>query len=479
MRGFRRAATALGALLVAAGSPGLAAESARAVRDGGARRIEVELDGALVSALTVRPDELLLLIRPADEVDGPRRLARLTLAAEPRLERLASDVPGWTKTLAALEMAGGTSLVVGGLGRVDRWGDLAAPSPRPSPWLAHPGLDLRSIGYSELAHGVVDRIVSAEAGWLRVWRPDEAGVARLESEWRLPLEVEREATGLEITSPPVALLSGMPAGAPGIFAGPSARGGRRLIVAAVDAEGDARECWLALPGVEKVERSWLVDFDGEPALVVHAQGAAELNVFEDQRYRVFPLAPDRTRKGRSPRLAVEVDSKRWQDSTVTVADADGDGDDDLVLVRPEGMTGGDLVVEVYSGRGGVRFERGSRRTDLDSGPAEWRVVGGSGAGSPTLATLDDGRLQVWRFAASGRRALERRPLVAVTLPDAPPAERRIELRAGGGDGEVRDVSIAAREILGDLETSRGRAILVLERDDRGAERLFAIDASAP
>jgi len=451
-------------------APVASGESARTVRDGGVARDEVDLDGALVSALETGPGELLLLVRPADEVDGPRRLLRWRLAGQGQVERVAEGLPGWTKTLVAIDVGGRVELAVGGLGRVDRLGVPAAPASQPSPWLAHPGLDLRSIDYSPLARGVRTEIVSAEAGWLRIWRPEGEGAPRLDSERRLPLEVEREATGLEITSPPVARLV-VAEGAERVFAGPVARGARRLLVTAVDAEGEDRDCWLALPGVEKVERSWLVAFDGEPALVAHTQDGAELNVFEDQRYRVFPLGADRTRRGRAPRLAVEVDSKRWQDSTIAVADVDGDGDDDLVLVRPEGMTGGDLVVEVFPGRKGVRFERGSRRTDIDSGPGEWRML--SGAGAPTLATLGDGRLEVWRFAEKGRRAIERRPTLSVLLPRDPARGRRIEVTAGGEDSGIRDIAVTGREILGDVATAGGSSVLVLEGDETGAERLYA------
>ena len=35
-------------------------------------------------------------------------------------------------------------------------------------------------------------------------------------------------------------------------------------------------------------------------LVAHTQGATETNVFEDQLWRLFLLAPDRTRAGRAP-----------------------------------------------------------------------------------------------------------------------------------------------------------------------------------
>ncbi|HSM13280.1 MAG TPA: hypothetical protein VLA66_04370, partial [Thermoanaerobaculia bacterium] len=369
------------------------------LRQGAVGGTRVELDGSLVSALAARPDELLLLVRPAGEPDGPRRLLRLTSSERFEIAELARELPGWIKTLAAIDLGSGPELLVGGLERVESLGDLAAPSASLRRLVAHPGFDLRSLHPDPLRKGVERELAAAEAGWLRVWRPDGAGGLGLAVESRLPLQVEREATGLEVTSPPVALLPGAEGGPGRAFCGPEARGARRLRVVEPGVEGEDGLSWLALPGVESVERAWLVAFDGAPALVVHAQGAARIDLFEEQRYRVFALGGgDRTRAGRAPGLAVEVDSKRWHDTSIAAADADGDGHDDLILVRPEGITGGDLVVQVFPGRGGVRFESRARRTDLDAGPDEWRIVTDPvDPDRPALATIGEGTLELWRF----------------------------------------------------------------------------------
>jgi len=479
------ASTALLALLLATG--GDAAETPEAPAPlslescGDAEKVAADLGGVLVSALAARPEELWLLIRPPGDPDGERRLTRLTLEPSARLGPVASEIPGWTKTLIAVELAEGPRLLVGGLGRVDDWGPFEAPTAAPRPLVEHPGLDLRSLGPSPLRLGIERRLAAAEAGWLRVWRPDGAGGLALAESWRLPLTVEREETGLELRSPPVTAISRTGDASEGgrFVAGPEARGGRRLSVALLGPGESVEEAWLALPGIERVEASWRVELGGEPALVVRTQGGVDVDLFEPQRYRVFPLAADRTRAGRAPRLAVELDSKRWHATQVVAADADGDGHDDLLLARPEGMTGGDLVVEVFVGRGGVRFEKRSRRTDLDRAPADHLLVADlDGAGRPGLVALYDTRVELLEFAAGrGGRALARAPRLACELgpqpaPESPTIEVRVEREGASGER----LGGAGRTILGVLPDATAPRLLLLETEASGAERLIVVRA---
>jgi hypothetical protein len=284
-----------------------------------------------------------------------------------------------------------------------------------------------------------------------------------------------------LRSPPVTAISRSGAAVQGerFVAGPEARGGRRLSAVLLGPGEIVEEAWLALPGVERVEASWRVELDGEPALVVRSQGGAEVDLFEPQRYRVFPLVADRTRAGRAPRLAVEVDSKRWHATQVVAADADHDGHDDLVLARPEGMTGGDLVVEVFVGRGGVRFASGSRRTDLDRQPEDHLLVGDfDDAGRPGLVTLHDTRVELLELAAGrGGRALERAPRLACELgpepaQEGPTLEVRVE-REGASGERLRG---AGRTILGVLPHATAPRLLLLETEASGAERLLVVRA---
>ena len=92
----------------------------------------VDLGGVLVAVLAPdladREAELLLLVRPPKRADGPRRLLRLRLAPEPRLDLLADGLEGWIDALAAIELdAGqGPELVAGGPGRLVTLGTRAA-----------------------------------------------------------------------------------------------------------------------------------------------------------------------------------------------------------------------------------------------------------------------------------------------------------------------------------------------------------------
>ena len=388
------------------------------------------LDGVLVAALAPGDGgELLLLVRPAGEPDGARRLLRLAIAPEPRAEPLLDGLGGWIKTLAVIDLGRGAELVAGGLGRAVALGPLAAPVGEGRVLVEHPGFDLRSLAPGPLRAGVDTRFAAAEAGHLRVWQPD-GGALRLAADRPLPVAVERTAAGLVLASPRVTAVGN--AGARRWLIGPSPAGGGRLrTLLAPDGEGAAVETWSALPGAEQAEASWPIVLDGVPALAVRAQGSGKIDLLERQRLRVLPLGTDRTRAGAPPTFAVELDAKRWQETAVLVADLDGDGRDDLVAAYPEGLTGGDLVVETWRGLGGGRFEARARRTDLDETPAAWRLVAAATAeGGAALLLAGSDRLELRALAPAGRGALEPAPRMAVARAPDPPARPSESARAG-------------------------------------------------
>ncbi|MBP8846387.1 MAG: hypothetical protein KBI26_11240, partial [Thermoanaerobaculia bacterium] len=108
---------------------GVVAPGISVVAEGRSERWIVDLGGALVAALSpevaAKDDGLLLLVRPPRKPDGPRRLLRLRLEPEARLETLAEGLSGWIESLSAVELdpAPGVHLVAGGTGR---WVDLGS-----------------------------------------------------------------------------------------------------------------------------------------------------------------------------------------------------------------------------------------------------------------------------------------------------------------------------------------------------------------
>jgi len=466
MSSRRRLRSSALALLALAGPIGAAAPAWQ--RAGAAERLDVGLGGGLVAALAATPGgPLHVLVRPATEVDGPRRLLAIARDATPRVEELGAGIGGWTKALVAVELADGPQLAAAGLGRLAAFGPLARPDGRERALLEHPGFDLRSLSPGPLRAGVERELEAAEVGAVRLWRPGAAGTLVLASEARLPFAVERRAAGLRLTGLPVVALAADAQGRRRFAVGPEAATAARLRVLLLteSAAGawTSEEIWLALPAPEEVEESWIVDGDEAPLLVVHTQGAVELNAFEDQLWRLYRLAPDRTRAGRRPELAFTADSKRWHENLVQVVDADGDGRRDLLLARPEGVTGTDLVVERFAGTGGDRFERRSRRDDLDRAPDEalW-LADVDGSGRPGLVTLAERELIVWRAAREPRRVLEREPWLRL------PLDR-------GGEAEPPALSLLG------VAPRAGAApdLLVLAVPEKGESRLIVVRPPRP
>ena len=461
-----RVARALVASLLALSSGAFAAAPKEAK---GAAPRAVELGGRLVSALAASEDELFVLVAPTREVDGARRLLRVALDGDRPVTELARGLGGWTKTLAAVELDGRIELVAGGLGRLASLGPLESPAADESSLVDHPGFDLRSLAPSRLRAGIERELVAAEVGALRIWKP-KGGALALAEEIALPFRIERESEGLRLVGAPVAELPRDAAGRRRFAVGPEAIGARLRVVLVEQAEEGWRrsEAWCALPGAESVEESWLGAVDGAPALLAHTQGAVEMNVFEDQLWRLCLLAPDPSRAGRAPSLAVALDSKRWHDNRALLADVDRDGATDVLIVRPEGVTGTDLVIEVFAGKGG-RIESRSRRTDLDKAPSRYQLLADSdGTGQPGLVTLDAGELTLRRFERDPKRVLERAPLAHAgwTTPERKETEP-------GDDGDRRWSPL---EWLGAApRAGRPPRLLVLIDSGDGSDRLLIVE----
>ncbi len=469
-----------------AATPGIAV-----VVEGRAERWIVDLGGVLVAALSPEQpagdDGLLLLVRPARFAAGPRRLLRLRLEPEGRLETVAEGLSGAIDTLAAVDFGPGAGphLVAGGPGRLLDLGALAALSPTERSLAVAADFDLRSLGLGVVRRGVERRLAALAPGHLRIWEPasrDDSGAAGRARAVAVPFAVVRSVNGLRVSSPAVASLSTVD---PLYLAGPEAVGSTRLRCVRIDASpaGAAPiELWAALPGPETVAQSWPFEIDGVPVLVVRTQAADELNLFERQRLRVLPLAADRTRAGALPTLAVELDSKRWHTTAVALGDVDDDGHEDLLAAFPEGLSGSDLVVEWWRGRGGGRFESRAHRSDIAKAPAGWVLVPESGAsGRPGLLLVGNGRMELRLFAASGRGALGDAPALATSLPRlaVPRAPKQVTLTVGP-EGERTSVKNEEPEAtpLGAVELDRrpDHELLAVQPKGDGSEQLILLRA---
>jgi hypothetical protein len=469
----------IGAWLATGGATAGAAPTVERRSSAGSDVSILALDGVLV-AVAGDAGALWLLVAPPGEPDAERRLLAWSAAAPGEVEARPTELPGWTKTLVLHDLGSGVELLAGGLGEIATLGaaDDAGKLPLRS-LLRDPDFDLRSMDRRPLRVGVAAELVAASAGRWRLWR-GEAGALRLSSERRLPLDVRAERGGLRLSSPPGALL-GTGIDVPVALFGPEAQGSTRVRTLRFALVGDApvEECWSRLPGAEIVEQGSFLAVDGAPFLGVRTQGGDEVNLLEKQRLRVLPLVPDRTRAGRPATFALELDTRRWHDLELAAADQDGDGKDDLLVARPEGFRGEDLVVEVYAGSGGGRFAPRARRDDFDGPFADFSFAEDlDGDGRVDLAFVRDGWLELRRGAARGG-PVEREPWMRVELAPAGAARTTVTIGVGGEGGSATSERAGEIEILGVLPLGDGRsALLATLADETGRQRLAVVSPPA-
>lgn len=490
-----RAVSVLLAACFAAASAAVTAAAGPQVERRSAPHLEahdLSLDGELVSAASAG-DELWLLVAPPDAPDAPRTLLLWNRTRPAALELRASALDGWIKTLAIAEVADGErELWVGGLARLASLGPLAtAGAEPPRTLLDDADFDLRSLARGRLRAGPERSFVVAQAGRWRRFDASAGGVTRAGS-GRLPLEVEVDRGGLRLSSPPGerVAFAGSGGRADRLLIGPEARGRARLrtlIVPLETASDPAQESapvevWAQLPAPEEVEQHAFVELDGATFLVVRSQGSEALNIFEEQRLRVLPLVADRTRAGAAPTFAATLDSKRWHEIEFATGDPNRDGRSDLLVARPEGMRGKDLVLEAYLGLGGGRFERRPRRIDIE-GPFElFRYRDDlDGDALPDLLTLRERTLELRRgVARSG--PVERKPFATLELRSAARATTSVSVGVGGDGARAKSERAGSVELLGLLSrtglspANLPPAILLTSVDDDGRERLLVVAA---
>lgn len=446
---------------------------------GGGLRVDAVFPGPIVGVVpegAADHQSLLVLVRPAEAVDGPRTLYRLEPQAGGALTKLADGLPGSAKAmfLTDLDGDGRRELATGGMGELDSLGlvsELAAGKPA-RPLLRHPGFDPRSLSPELLrtAHGDGfwmggPWMGAAEAGALRLY---EAAGGELRQRVRipLPLTVRREPSGLELRSSRV---TAGPAGADGTLrfaVGPEQAGEFRLKTALFEVspanQVAAVEAWSRLPGAEKVEESRYAWLGGRPYLLAFTQSSDKLALLEERKLRLFPLSADRTRSGKGAILTYETGAPRWNDLDIFVRDVDGDGLEDIALLYEKGLMSPELVLEVLPGTGVARFSIKARTASLDPVPERWLYGEDlTGDGLPDLVTMEGGELRL-RPGAKGR-LWEKKPRQSLPMPrlNGPGGEVTVSVGTSGSEVRQSPRELADRLFTTDLNgDGKGEVIIV-------------------
>lgn len=444
----------------------------------GARRADAVLPGHLVAVALPRG------------ADGRRRLVALTTLDDPAAatapqgarslylidperpgapRKLLDGLSAEADSLAALDLDGnGTEeILLGAPGRLLTLGSADQPT-APRELLETPGLDLRR-------HAVTPGgIQLPEVGRLRAWRL-EGGRLVAGGERPLPVRAARERRSLRLSSPQVTSIEGSEGTAPAHAVGPEDNGKLRLRTLLLTPDGQQTESWSRLPGPETVDGFRYVAVDGRPALIVTTADAEKIGVFAKQRFRLFPLGADRSRAGQPPSLAFDTESNRWFPVDPVLLDLDKDGKQDLVVLQPEGMGGGDLVIDTFFGQGGGRFEHPRRQKLGDLESRAW-IYGKdlTGDGTADLAAFGKEGLRVFAGTADPRRGLlDRRSRPAIALG----TQERVEVSVAVGTGGVETASSRAASLAPraeDLDGDGRAEILLFSRSAGGRGRVTVV-----
>ena len=114
-----------------------------------------------------------------------------------------------------------------------------------------------------------------------------------------------------------------------------------------------------------------------------------------------------------------------------------------------------MVVLVYRGLGGGRFDPNPRRWKVNAEPTDWLYGPDlSGDGVPDLALLTGDRLQVYAGDSKGASPLAGKPLRSLPVPGAPKRDDDDDPNVGD-DGTIRERFLLNVDLPGG-----GRAILV-------------------
>jgi hypothetical protein len=447
------ACTALGLLLIGAAPPAPPPPPEVGIKIANAHRTDAVLPGHLLAVATPRGAgghrRLLALTTPDDPKatqapEGPRSLYLIDPERAGAPRRLLDGLPEKSNALDVVDLDGdgADEILLGEPGKLWTLGSPDAPT-APRLLLEATGLDLHR-----------GRFQAVAMGRLRTWKLD-GGRLVPGPEQALPVHAARDGQSLRLWSLPVTAVGDLQA------VGPEENGKTRLRTILLGPDGQRTDTWSQLPGREKVDSFRYLALDGRPALIVTTSDADKIGIFAKQRFRLFLLGADRTRSGRPPSLAFETASHRWFPVEPVLLDLDKDGKQDLVVFQPEGLGGGDFVIDTFFGQGSPgsgRFER-PRRLKLNNLEARsWRYGEDvTGDGVADLLTISKTGLRVFAGTSDPRRdLLDRRPGQTVDL---------------GGAQETVSISVGIGTGGADMESSRsgslgGPSVVDLDGDGR-------------
>lgn len=451
----------------------------------GARRTDAVLPGHLLASALPRGADgrrrVLVLTTPDDPKaalapKGPRSLYLIEPERAGAPRKVRDGLSAETNALAAADLDGdGADEIL--LGEPGKLFVLGTPDALSAPQLL---LDAAGFDLRRWSSDLPQLFQAAEPGRLRTWR-FEGGRLVPGPEHPLPVHAARERKALRLSSLPVTPIPQPGGGPPLQVVGPEEHGKIRLRTFLLGPDGTRRETWAQLPARENVDSFRYVALDGRPALLVTTSDADKIGVFAKQRFRLFPLTADRSRSGQPPSLAVETESNRWFPVEPVLLDLDRDGRQDLVLIQPEGLGGGDLVIDTFFGQGNGRFERPRRQKLSNLGARSWsygRDVTGDGVAD--LATVGENGISLFAGTADPRRnLLDRRPRQTVDLKGA---KGTVTVSVGVGNEGMGVESSRSASLGGpfveDLDGNGRPEVLLLSPSSGGRGRVMVVRLGA-
>lgn len=459
----------------------------------GYRRLQAVVPGRILSVRAhQRPDGgsyLLILLAPENgDSETPRALYQLDPSGEGELVELSRNLPRATTSLQRLSRGSleGPVFLDGptGISYLEiRDGEavLRAASGAPVNTSGTPAR--KALAGSPGAPRLLPMVA---VGKLSLFRLQENGDLHRTRELAIPVTAKRQARSLLLTSPPVTEMPRTGEEFPLFLVGPEPQGDRRLRTlfldpANNDGESQVVEAWSRLPGPEEVDQSWYAWLDDRPVLLVTTLRSDKLGLFEKQKLRLFRLAPDRTRAGLRPTLEVLTASRRWFQIEPQILDITGDGRDDLVVIQPEGLGGGELLVEAFVGLGGGLFRQTSRRSVIGTRATTWRFGKDlNGDGAADLVVLAEGRISIFAGTPNHqRRVVERKAWKTLPL-ESSSTKLSVDISVGVSDGESQSEvsrSTTGRMRLQDLDGDGRSEILFTQKSPqgRGVLQLYRLD----